>query len=330
MSASAPVITLALSFVLGVGVPWLGMRMLLPALETGAFQDNYRGHRVYRGLGVVWLLWAGAAVVMGISAESMFAGGSVLLILPLAGLLALAAFAFGMFDDEYGSGVSKGFRGHLSALARGRLSTGGLKLIGISVACLLVAMFFARLSPWGAGQSGWRLVGLSLAAGAAMALTSNLVNLMDLRPGRALKTYVVLAAAGLASTAVGFPGSGDGGAATFSDVLALGLLLAGPVVAVWRLDLGEQGMLGDAGANPAGAVAGMLIVAGLPLWGLIAYLVLMLALNAASERISFSQVIARNRALNAVDHWGRADRLTQSGKSDHTNAAQSRIEDSER
>ena len=44
-----------------------------------------------------------------------------------------------------------------------------------------------------------RRAGLALVAGAAIALTSNLINLTDLRPGRALKAYLVLAAFGVLS-----------------------------------------------------------------------------------------------------------------------------------
>jgi len=36
------------------------------------------------------------------------------------------------------------------------------------------------------------------------------------------------------------------------------IVLLGPVAAVWRYDLGERAMLGDAGANAAGALAGMM------------------------------------------------------------------------
>jgi len=78
---------------------------------------------------------------------------------------------------------------------------------------------------------------------------------------------------------------------------------------VWRYDLGEQGMMGDAGANPMGAVAGLLIVAGLPAWGTVVYFVLMLALNLASERVSFSRIIESSALLSRVDAFGRgADR----------------------
>ncbi len=274
---------------------------------------NYRGRRVFYGLGTVWLVWAGCAIVGGVAASSLERGGSVLAALTLAGPLALVAFALGTVDDSYGSGDARGFRGHITAMLHGRLTTGGLKLVGIGAACLVVSMVMSGVAPWGSQRLSPGLVVLVLLAGASVALTSNFVNLTDLRPGRALKVYSVLAVCAVASAALGLAPAVEAG-----DTSALGravgavclmLFLLGPVVAVWRYDVGERGMLGDAGANPMGAVAGMLIVVGLPAWGVAAYFAAMLALNLASERYSFSRVIESNAALSRLDMLGRTEDL---------------------
>jgi hypothetical protein len=80
----------------------------------------------------------------------------------------------------------------------------------------------------------------------------------------------------------------------------------GPLLAVWYLDLGERAMLGDMGANALGALAGALLVEALPLPWLAACAVVLLALNLASERVSFSAVIERNGVLRRLDMLGRA------------------------
>src|SRR6266511_2021339 len=80
--------------------------------------------------------------------------------------------------------------------------------------------------------------------------------------------------------------------------------LAGAAAGTFPLDLGERGMLGDAGANALGAVVGVLLVTG-PAWLLWALAVVLLGLQAASERVSFSRVIDGNRWLRAVDRLGR-------------------------
>ncbi|HET6351923.1 MAG TPA: hypothetical protein VFG89_07335 [Coriobacteriia bacterium] len=308
-------VVIAAALLLGIGVPAAGIALLVPSLESSskALVTNYRGRKVFYGLGVAWLLWAGSAMIAGVAPE-LIAGRSVIRILLLAGPLALVAFALGAVDDAYGTADARGFKGHIKALLAGRLTTGGMKLFGLSLASLIVALVIEELAPWGtvtaAGLPGaFTKLGLGLLAGASIALTSNFVNLTDLRPGRALKVYSVLAVFGVLSTALLFGANARAFdtslASRVIDVAALLLFALGPVIAVWRYDLGERGMLGDAGANPMGAVAGLLIVAGLPLWALAVYFVVIFGLNLASEKVSFSKVIAASRLLSRIDDIGR-------------------------
>lgn len=300
---------LAVALLLGVGVPWLGIKMLVPSLRESRTTTNYRGHEVFLGLGVVWLLWAATAIIAGLLSFIPDAVTAPALILVLAGPLALVAFALGLFDDAYGSSAARGFKGHLSAMAHGRLTTGGMKLLGISLASYIAAaiVFDARGDSM---QFALEPLLWALPAGAGIALTSNFINLTDLRPGRALKAYSFLAVCGVISSSVGLAWvrAGESGSRLESTLYAAAILTIfafGPVLAVWRYDVGELGMLGDAGANPMGAVAGLLIVAGLPVWATIAYFALMLALNLASERVSFSKVIEGNALLSRLDAMGR-------------------------
>lgn len=309
MISAEQLATLGAAFVLGIAIPWGLMRILVPSLTSpGATTTNYRGARVSLGLGVVWLVWGICALLAGFTATLELRSSS-LGILMMAGLLAVLAFGFGLVDDAYGSGDARGFKGHLSALLHGRLTTGGMKLVGIGVASLAAAVYMgaAGLVLWAQGPARFWT---PLVAGAAIALTANLLNLTDLRPGRALKAYILLGAAGWAlATFVWVPFFMKGAAVEpldrIVDAAGLALLLAGPVVAVWRYDLREIGMLGDSGANPMGAVAGFLIVCGLSLWGLIAYAIAVLALNLASERVSFSRVIESTPPLRWFDGLGR-------------------------
>lgn len=297
-----------LAVALGLLVPALFMKALAPSLERGRRVPNYRGREVYPGLGVIWLVWAGCAIVCGIAASSVSAY-TALFVLWLLGPLALAAFAFGLIDDAYGNGDDRGFRGHFRALAHGRMTTGMLKLIGIGAAAFAVALTLSTIAPWGSTDSPFLPIVGVLFAAASIALTTNLVNLTDLRPGRALKVYSILAIGGVllvpnAMVSAGFLADA-GTIAAALDMFALAVAVLGPVIAVWRYDLGERGMLGDAGANAMGAVAGALIVLGLPFWGLVAYTVVIFGLNAASERVSFSAVIERTPALRWLDSLGR-------------------------
>ena len=75
-------------------------------------------------------------------------------------------------------------------------------------------------------------------------LCTNVFNLLDLRPGRAIKVFVVLGAALTAA-------SGE-----VRALWALGLFAA-PALVAGAYDLRERAMLGDTGANLLGAVGGL-------------------------------------------------------------------------
>jgi UDP-GlcNAc:undecaprenyl-phosphate/decaprenyl-phosphate GlcNAc-1-phosphate transferase len=185
-----------------------------------------------------------------------------------------AAGALGAYDDLAGSGGSRGFKGHLSALARGEVTTGAVKILGIGATGLAAAALAGGRSPFDV------LVNGALIAGGA-----NLANLFDLRPGRAIK-------AGLLATPL---------------MLSAGAVTAAPLGAAAALlpeDLGERAMLGDAGANALGALLG-LSAAGLSRPARLGLLAGVVALNAASEVVSFTKVIHATPPLRWLDQLGR-------------------------
>jgi UDP-N-acetylmuramyl pentapeptide phosphotransferase/UDP-N-acetylglucosamine-1-phosphate transferase len=199
-------------------------------------------------------------------------------------LVLLACLGFGLLgfvDDVLGTSADQGFRGHLRALAHGRITTGMLKLAG-GGALALVLVATAR------PEGGWRL----LADALVVALAANLVNLLDRAPGRAVKASLA-AAVPLALVA----GSGPVG-------LALAPVLGG-AAGLLGDDLRERLMLGDTGANVLGAALGLAAVLELgsgPRWAVLAVLV---AVNVAAEVVSLSAVIDRTPPLRALDRLGR-------------------------
>jgi predicted hotdog family 3-hydroxylacyl-ACP dehydratase len=84
--------------------------------------------------------------------------------------------------------------------------------------------------------------------------------------------------------------------------VAAGALGAGSALA--PADLGEEIMLGDAGANALGALLG-LSAARLPRPVRLGLLAGVTALNAASEVVSFTKVIQATPALRRLDQLGR-------------------------
>jgi len=195
----------------------------------------------------------------------------------------IGAAAFGGYDDLAGSGDRRGFRGHLGALARGEVTTGAVKLGGIGASGLASA---AALG----GPPADVAINAALAAGGA-----NLLNLFDLRPGRAIK--VALAVGTLVAAAA--PPRRRG-------VAARGVAPPlGAALALLPDDLGERAMLGDAGANALGAMLGTAAAASLPRGGRIALLAGIAGLTAASEVVSFTTVIERTPSLRWLDMLGR-------------------------
>jgi len=239
-------------------------------------RTNHRGEPV--------TLLEGAAAAAAAAAVSLIAPG-----MPARGRAALAlagagAALFGGYDDLRGSGGRRGFRGHLAALAGGEVTTGAVKLAGIGGTGLAAAALLAGVGA-GPGSAADLVVNAGLVAGSA-----NLVNLFDLRPGRAIK--VTLAA-----------GTVLGAASPASRVAAAAPI--GAALAVLPEDLGERAMLGDAGANALGAMLGAAAAAALPRPARAAVLALIVGLTVASEVVSFTRVIENTPALRWLDMLGR-------------------------
>lgn len=201
--------------------------------------------------------------------------------------------ALGLVDDlleprqrRAGRPVSKGLRGHLGSLLEGHLTTGAAKALGIPLLSLAGAL--TASSPRGGA--------MVLADAALVAGCANLTNLLDLRPGRALKA--VLPPAGLLLLV-----PADTDRARTGNQLALAALLPG--LLALPADLRERGMLGDAGANVLGAAVGSAATRLLPPPARISLLAAVVALTLASEKVSFSAVIDCTAPLRRLDRLGR-------------------------
>ena len=130
-----------------------------------------------------------------------------------------------------------------------------------------------------------------LVVGVLVALGANTFNLLDRAPGRAGKLWL------LAAVPLFVWGS------SMWAVAAAGM--GGALVAVLPADLGARGMLGDAGANPLGAVWGLGLATATGDAGRVIAIALLVVLNAASERWSFSRAIERVGWLRSLDQLGR-------------------------
>jgi UDP-GlcNAc:undecaprenyl-phosphate/decaprenyl-phosphate GlcNAc-1-phosphate transferase len=274
----------AAAFAFGVVVAFVLWVGTIPAFGASVFdRENYRGRRLPTGVGVlVALVAVGTVALVGVAG----AAGAEPDPAATAGLrlVAVAALGFallGLLDDLGGAGESGGFRGHLRSLASGRLTTGAVKLFGGAAVGVAVV---SAVEPDSLGRV--------LADGALVALAANLGNLFDRAPGRTTKVALVAFVALVM-------------AAGATPELAGVALVAGAAAGLLPADLAERVMLGDAGANVVGAALGLGVVLACSPGARNAVLVAVAALNLASERVSFSRVIAAVPPLRAADRWGR-------------------------
>jgi hypothetical protein len=279
-------VTIVLAAVVGFLGGRLAWVLLRPALSHALLlRENYRGRTVVTAAGVVLpvtaLLVEAGRVIAGAAGVGDAHGTTTA---RLGTLLAVSVFALvGALDDLVGTGHARGFRGHVAALARGRLTSGGLKLVaGAAVALVAVAPVSARDGA----------LGRLLADAALVALAANLGNLLDRRPGRAIKSGV--AAFALVAIAAGL-----------TTVLAAPAVVVGAAVALVLDDLHERAMLGDAGANALGGVIGLSVVLACAPSTRTVVLVVVAGLNVVSELVSFSWVIDAVAPLRALDRAGR-------------------------
>ena len=248
------------------------LRRRPPGGVTRWVRSNYRGDQVS--------LIGGLAVVAGLVVGTIMSDRPT-----WPRRLAIAASlcgvgAVGAYDDSHGAGEAKGLHGHLRALASGDVTSGSMKIVGGGVAGLVCAVALGSAS---APSRPAVVRDAALVAG-----TANLVNLLDLRPGRALKAALAAAVVGL--------GSG------------LAPPVVGSVLPALPGDLRARTMLGDCGANALGVAVGCVAVAGGPppvRWALLATVT---GLTLISEWVSFTSVIERQPWLRRLDEWGRLTR----------------------
>lgn len=237
---------------------------------------NYRGRDVPAVLGLALGAFGAAATasIAVFDSDEVPAHGWV------AAGAAFVVLAAGLVDDLAAPGP-RGLRGHLSALAVGRVTTGILKLV------VLVAASVVAVAAVPGGSAPSRVAGAVLVAGCA-----NLWNGLDVRPGRAMKFFLVVAIAG----ALWFPWR----SAPFAPGVGLGALLLLP----W--DAGERAMLGDSGANLLGFTVGIGLYLQLSSGWVIAVAGLAAALNLLADTVSLSRVIDAVPPLRWFDRVGRA------------------------
>ncbi|MGH2759982.1 MAG: hypothetical protein ACRDKJ_10535 [Actinomycetota bacterium] len=256
-----------------------GLSLLPPSFRRPPhLRVNYRGRPVMGTAGVALVVPLALGAVFALMSSSDGDAPATTLLLSGAVIAAL-----GYVDDVFGNRRARGFGGHVGELLRGRVTTGLVKAVGGGVVGLAAAAALGQQGVW---------IGV---AGAVVALSSNIANLLDVRPGRAIKVWL---ASAVVLVVLGLPGR--------SERVVLSLL--GGVVVFAVYEMREQVMLGDTGAGLLGVVAGVAAVAASARLALAVLLGVLVALTAFSEVVSLSSVIEAVRPLRWIDGLGRRDR----------------------
>jgi len=245
---------------------------------------NYRGHGVPVTLG--WGLALGVCVVLfseeigaalgprAIDADRLVLGASV-----------GAIFLAGLYDDRR-QDPARGILRQLGGLVQGRITPAIIKMA--VVVCAGLGWTIVTHA-----STGRILMGTPVIAGAA-----NLWNLLDVRPGRALK-FGILATGILLAWRVTF---------------VVGATLAASI-ALLPFDLRERAMLGDSGSNVLGFLIGVALFDRLGVAGLAVALGVILVLHALSETLTLSRAIEATAPLRWLDQLGRVRNLPEERRS---------------
>lgn len=261
--------------ILAAAVTLIFMPLMKQMLEaSGALRENFLGEAIPTGMGVGFL-------------PGVLSGNFLLLLMESTDtrLVLINALGFvvmslaGIVDDLLGNNKVKGLKGHIKSLLQLKLTTGGLKAAFGGI----IAVFISAV------------VSKSLIEGIVncllVMLFTNLVNLLDLRPGRAVKSFFLLWWSSL----------------FFMPVRAHAYILyplAGCLVAYLPYDAKRMGMMGDAGSNAIGLSLGLYYCVGAAMNHKVVALMLLILLHVAAEKYSFTGFIARNRMLRLIDELG--------------------------
>ena len=280
----------AILFALG----FLGTYFMIPLFKSmlvngNVIRPNYKNEMIPVGMGIVFLpMIIINSIILGfVTLNNIWFVSSSNYNLNIVWLLCLALYIFSMMamffagalDDLIGNRNVSGLKGHFKSLFKGELTTGGFKALFGGFVGLVVSVCIS--------SSIVDIIVNTL----IIALSTNLMNLFDLRPGRAIKAYLVIMIP-IYITLTGY-------------IKALPLLILPNVLAYFNTDLKARGMMGDTGSNVLGISIGVLMAFGYGIKVRLAWLVFLILMHLITEKFSLTKIIEKNRVLKFIDNLGR-------------------------
>lgn len=184
----------------------------------------------------------------------------------------------GLIDDLLGDRSVTGLSGHIKSLLHLKLTTGGLKAIIGFLLAFFVSLYISK--------DIYDIIINTI----IISLFTNFMNLLDLRPGRAGKVFILLSLILLILN--------------FNGLLFLSIVF-GCLIAFLPFDLRGKVMMGDTGSNILGITLGIASTVTFHLYIRIVILLLLVIIHIIAEKYSITKIIENNRVLNFLDMLGR-------------------------
>lgn len=264
-------------FLLGL----IGTYLMIPLfknllVESNCIRPNYKGEMIPVSMGIVFLpmIIINGIIVAFFTVDFV---SIACLFLFIFGMMAM--FFAGIIDDTIGNRDVSGLKGHFKSLFKGKLTTGGFKALFGGFVGLIISVSISK--------NITDIIVNTL----IIALSTNLMNLFDLRPGRAIKVYLVIMIT-IFITLTGY-------------IKILPLLILPNVLAYFNFDLKAKAMMGDAGSNVLGISIGILMAFGYTLNVRVGWLVFLVLIHLLTEKFSLTKIIEKNKVLNFIDRLGR-------------------------
>ncbi|MGL5694463.1 MAG: glycosyl transferase [Peptostreptococcaceae bacterium] len=245
-------------------------------VSSNVVRPNYKGDMIPVSMGMVFL----PMIIVNSIIICLFTSEYKSLIYVFIFIFGMVCMFFaGVLDDIIGNRDVSGLKGHFKSLLKGKLTTGGFKalfggfigiLVSVSISTNIIDIIINTL---------------------IIALSTNFMNLLDLRPGRAIKVYSVI----MISIFITLSGY----------IKILPLLILPNVLAYFNWDLKAKAMMGDTGSNVLGISIGILITFGYSFNIRLGWLVFLVLIHILTEKYSLTKIIENNKILNFIDKLGR-------------------------
>jgi UDP-GlcNAc:undecaprenyl-phosphate GlcNAc-1-phosphate transferase len=253
---------------------------------------NYRGESIIQSFGLNIMIHYGMYVLyysllrsfdvhsLGLLTFDLYSLGSLPIETFLLIFIVLGLSMMGWADDHYGTKDIKGLKGHLTVFFYEKRMTSGMmkvlvgSLISITVsyflsANLLECLFFTMI----------------------MLLCIHFFNLLDVRPGRTIKSFWLFIL-----VLVPF--------LSFQLFLTSLLPVLVSTIILFDYDRHRLAMLGDTGSNVLGGVFGFYLIFSASFELQLLFFTSFLLLSIVSEKYSFTAYINKTPWLSMLDNWG--------------------------